>query len=87
LSIGLAAAQAMEAAASRVPGSFPGGPLAGRALEALGAYARLRAEIETLWLRPEHRSVETWRDHLDINEVMLATSLAPEGFLVLRPPS
>jgi hypothetical protein len=87
LSIGLAAAQAMEAAASRVPGSFPGGPLAGRALEALGAYARLRAEIETFWLRPEHRSVETWRDHLDINEVMLATSLAPEGFLVLRPPS
>jgi hypothetical protein len=27
----------------------------------------------------------SWREHLDINEVMLATSLAAHGFLVLSP--
>jgi hypothetical protein len=26
-----------------------------------------------------------WLEHADINDVMLATSLAPEGYLVLRP--
>lgn len=55
-------------------------------LDQLVPYARLRAEIETCWLDPAHRRVESWLDHEDINDVMLATSLEPEGFLVLRPP-
>jgi len=29
--------------------------------------------------------VRTWLDHEDINDAMLATSLVPEGFLVLPP--
>ena len=38
-------------------------------------------DIESFWLNPEHQRCKTWLDHIDINEVMLATSLAPEGFL------
>lgn len=41
--------------------------------------------IESFWRTPEHRRARSWSEHRDINEVMLATSLAPEGFLVLRP--
>jgi hypothetical protein len=54
-------------------------------LEQLSRYAPVRAEIESFWLPPEHRQVRTWLDHEDINDVMLATSLVPEGFLVLPP--
>jgi hypothetical protein len=49
---------------------------------ALSPWSDLREDIEAFWLRPEHRESPAWRDHLDINEVMLATSLAPQGFLV-----
>lgn len=37
--------------------------------------------IERFWSEPDHRSVTTWRDHEHINCVMLATSLAPDGYL------
>ena len=50
----------------------------------LARFARLRPSIQAFWLDPEHRG-PTYRDHEDINDVMLATSLAPDGFLVLRP--
>ena len=45
----------------------------------------LRTEIEAFWLRSEHRRVDSWREHENINAVMLATSLQPEGFLVIPP--
>jgi len=36
--------------------------------------------IENFWLAGENQSVASWSEHRDINEVMLATSLAPDGF-------
>jgi hypothetical protein len=39
--------------------------------------------IEKFWLDPQNRRAETWTEHLDINSVMLATSLAPDGYLKL----
>ena len=48
---------------------------------ALGRYASLRAEIVSFWLRPEHRRTDAWKGHEDINDVMLATALEPDGFL------
>jgi hypothetical protein len=30
-----------------------------------------------------HQAARTFTEHVDINEVMLATSLAPDGFLEL----
>jgi hypothetical protein len=50
-------------------------------LKALGKYANLSETIEKFWLEPKNRESETWTTHHDINRVMLATSLAPDGFL------
>ena len=49
-------------------------------------YLPLRDEIEAIWRNPEQQRAATWIEHQDINEVMLATSLVPDGFLVLLPP-
>jgi hypothetical protein len=46
----------------------------------------IREHIENFWLYAEHQKSSTWTEHRDINEVMLATSLAPEGFLELLSP-
>ena len=43
----------------------------------------LCATIEDFWLEAEHRSNLAWQDHTDINDVMLASSLLPDGFLSL----
>jgi hypothetical protein len=47
-------------------------------------FERVRSSINTFWSTPAHRASRTYREHEDINDVMLATSLAPSGFLVLR---
>ncbi|MEE8321551.1 MAG: hypothetical protein V3R68_06915, partial [Gammaproteobacteria bacterium] len=52
-------------------------------LEALMRYVPLGEEIESFWRTPTHQDTSTWSEHQDINEVMLATRLAPDGFLVL----
>ena len=69
----------MPGAGRRVPPELPGHA---RGSSCSGG-TRPCAEIESFWLPPEHRRVRTWLDHEDINDVMLATSLVPEGFLVL----
>jgi len=43
----------------------------------------LAAAIEDFWCDPAHRLTQTWLEHRDINTVMLATSLAPDGYLTL----
>jgi hypothetical protein len=52
-------------------------------MEALTPYVALGSAIKSFWLDPEHRQTRTWSEHRDINEVMLATSLVPAGFLVM----
>jgi hypothetical protein len=37
--------------------------------------------IEEFWLGEENRRTSGWISHRDINMVMLATSLVPDGFL------
>ena len=54
----------------------------GSALQALETTQPLASMIEDCWLPPENHAVASWRDHVDINSVMLATSLMPEGFLI-----
>lgn len=41
----------------------------------------LIVNIEKFWMDDTNRKADTWIDHLDINMVMLATSLAPDCFL------
>jgi hypothetical protein len=43
----------------------------------------LAASIEDFWLRPTNQRPPSWTEHHNINTVMLATSLVPEGFLRL----
>ncbi len=86
LSIGLHAVVPMREAAEAHPERFPKGAMVPTRLAALMRYAALREEIETFWRNPENQQVHTWLEHRDINEVMLATSLAPQGFLTLHPP-
>jgi hypothetical protein len=46
-------------------------------------YAGLGAALTSFWLLPDSQRTRTWLEHRDINEVMLATSLLPEGYLIL----
>ena len=50
-------------------------------LAALEKYRPLQEYIEAFWLEEDNRKSSTWTEHLDINAVMLATSLIPEGYL------
>ena len=47
----------------------------------LNKFRRLARIIERFWLEPDHQQSDTWNEHLDINSVMLATSLIPYGYL------
>ena len=51
----------------------------------LERYAGLGNEITRFWLDPKPRATRTWREHQDINDVMLATALVPDGILVRLP--
>ncbi|VAW41401.1 FIG00680443: hypothetical protein, partial [hydrothermal vent metagenome] len=46
-------------------------------------YSPIIGLIEDFWLDPGQRSAASWLDHREINMVMLATSLLPDGFLSL----
>lgn len=52
-----------------------------RRVEALQKYIPLGVSLENFWLKDEHRKSNTWKEHREINMVMLATSLVPCGFL------
>jgi hypothetical protein len=54
-------------------------------VKALTPYLPLGEEVESFWRRPEHQQGSTWLEHQDINQVMLATTLLPGGFLILKP--
>ncbi|MGB6020646.1 MAG: hypothetical protein WBF77_13720 [Sulfurimonadaceae bacterium] len=51
------------------------------AISRLQKQIALAEAIETFWTLPKHQQSSTWTEHIDINSVMLATSLAPDGFL------
>jgi hypothetical protein len=62
------------------------GPRIRERLTVLRRYAALGSELESFWLDPEQQRFESWSEHRDINEVMLATRLVPLGFLGLSAP-
>ncbi|MEZ5964665.1 MAG: hypothetical protein R3F56_12520 [Planctomycetota bacterium] len=76
--LGLAIGLASVARMVEIPPVLP-------VVQQLAQFLPLRAQIESYWLRAEARRARTWLAHEDINEVMLATSLLPEGFLDLTP--
>jgi hypothetical protein len=52
-----------------------------RSIELLLPYERLSGEIIEFWLPYAEDPDESWKAHQDINEVMLATAIAPSTFL------
>jgi hypothetical protein len=81
LSIGLHAVSLLSGEIEGDPGLFkPGGSLS-REMNALTRYLPLVDIIEQFWLEGRNRDADTWKEHREINRVMLATSLAPLGFL------
>ena len=52
-------------------------------VETLTDHLPLSNIIERFWLDKKNRDAGNWGEHLDINMVMLATSLAPEGLLMI----
>ncbi len=48
-------------------------------------FAPLADAITSFWLQPEHQREPSYTEHLDINEVMLATALLPSGYLRITP--
>jgi hypothetical protein len=85
LAIGLHAVERMQQAATPDYGTAATSPQLRAQLQVLMQYLPLCDEIEAMWRAPEQQRAATWSEHRDINEVMLATSLAPDGFLVLLP--
>ncbi|MDP2275037.1 MAG: hypothetical protein Q8K32_30115 [Archangium sp.] len=79
LAIGL---HALERLSAREP-SRDTAPL----VEALSPATLLGSEIDAFWLDAAHREAASWREQLDLNEVTLATSLCPQGYLELAEVS
>jgi len=72
LAIGLLA---VERLAARSDERGPSAPLAW-----LAERREVADRIVAFWMEPAHRGA-TWHDHADINAVMLATALLPDGYL------
>jgi hypothetical protein len=85
LAIGLHALERLQRTVEQGAPSPPADPRLRARLQELMTYLPLREAIETFWRDPDNQRSDTWTEHRDINEVMLATSLAPDGFLVLLP--
>jgi hypothetical protein len=83
LSIGLRALEKLLGLIKQTPRDFKMKQRLHSRTESLMQYMPLRDVIETFWLEPANRQASSWREHRDINMVMLATSLAPDGYLTL----
>ncbi len=83
LSIGLQALDKMEGLIAKNPDAFNSKyPLHSR-IKALREFSPLIRVIESFWLEPANRQANSWMEHRDINMVMLATSLSPDGYLTI----
>jgi hypothetical protein len=83
LSIGLHAVKKLKGLTKEKQGIFRKKESLLSRIESLMLYEPLGETLETFWLEPKSRQTETWTAHRDINMVMLATSLAPDGYLAL----
>jgi len=83
LSIGLRAMEKLRGLIEQTPRDFEMRHRLQSRTKDLTRYAHLHDIIETFWLAPANRQRSSWTGHRDINMVMLATSLAPDGYLSL----
>jgi hypothetical protein len=84
LSIGLHAIVKMQRIIEQHPENFSPQHEIDARLSDLVRFLPLLELIESFWLEPSNQQSHSWTGHRDINSVMLATSLAPDGYLVLQ---
>jgi hypothetical protein len=78
LAIGLLAVETML----EDPAGFPDA-VTREAAEALRSYLPRAGDVVSQWVSPAAQETPSWKAHEDINAVMLATALAPDGYLGL----
>jgi hypothetical protein len=83
LSIGLHAVQKIQNLIEQKPSIFDKKHPLHVWIESLMHHAPMGEIIEKFWLESKNKKAGTWVEHRDINMVMLATSLAPDGYLTL----
>jgi hypothetical protein len=83
LSIGLHGLELLREEIEEHPGLFGRKSPVHQAVDTLLEYMPLAEEIERFWMEGKNRETLNWTDHREINTVMLATSLAPRGFLAI----
>ncbi len=81
LAIGLHTISRMQKTIKQHPKNFTNTDQLKTRLSKLSRFHGINEFIEHFWLQPEHQSVDSWREHADINTVMLATSMAVDGYL------
>ena len=87
LSIGLQAFERLRSSVDRDAVDVSAQDGLREALASVALYTGVVDAINRFWLRPDSQKVESWTDHTDINMVMLATSLAPDGYLTISGQS
>ncbi|HSQ94198.1 MAG TPA: hypothetical protein VLL74_07885 [Methanoregula sp.] len=83
LAIGLAGTEQLRAWMPEHPHRSVNAAVLQRQEEELQHCMPLKQRIEEFWLQRENQASATWKEHREINTVMLATSLAPGGFLAV----
>jgi hypothetical protein len=81
LAIGLSVVEELLPLIHDNPGSFGGDRSLEVQAEALRLYVPLRDAITGFWMDRRNRAGGPWIEHREINMVMLASALAPEGYL------
>jgi hypothetical protein len=84
LAIGLHTIDKMQKTIAQHPGSFINVDQLSTTLTNLSRFYPVHELIKDFWLDAGHQSVSAWQEHADINNVMLATCLAPDGYLELQ---
>jgi hypothetical protein len=81
MTIGLHAVERIEGLIQDKPDVFDKHHPVYSQIKHLRRFIPLGEAIEKFWLEPQNRMAKTWTEHPDINSVMLATSLVPDGYL------
>ncbi len=79
LSIGLKGLELMDICFEKYPEKFNSKQKG--FLKQLKNYSNISREINSFWLNIKNQKSNNWLEHRDINTVMLASSLLPDGFL------
>ena len=83
LSIGMKGLEELSGMIEGYPAVFGTKDSLHRKVAELRKYMPLAEEIELFWLDEDNQGAGTWTEHQEINMVMLATSLVPDGFLMI----